>query len=41
MADFSGAFLMGLYRPTTRVDAAAHCLSAMIMVERDGLDLPK
>ena len=41
MLDFPGAFLAGLYQPSTRVDAAQHCLSAMIMVERDSLALPK
>jgi hypothetical protein len=40
MAEFPGAFLAGLYQPSTRVDAAQHCLSAMIMVERDRLQLP-
>jgi hypothetical protein len=28
--DFSGAFLAGRYRPSTRVDITAHCVSAMI-----------
>ena len=37
LSEFSGAFLMGLYDPSTRVDAAAHCLSAMIMIERGAL----
>jgi hypothetical protein len=40
MADFPGAFLVGLYEPSTRVDAAQHCLSAMIMLERDRLQYP-
>jgi hypothetical protein len=40
MAEFPGSFLAGLYQPSTRVDAAQHCLSAMIMVERDRLQLP-
>jgi hypothetical protein len=35
LAAFSGAFLLGLYRPNVQVDAAAHCLSAMVMIERD------
>jgi len=41
MAEFPGAFLLGLYQPTTRVDAAQHCLSAMTMAERDNLQLSK
>ena len=40
MSEFPGAFLLGLYLPTTRVDAAQHCLSAMIMIERDRLAFP-
>ena len=35
LAAFSGAFLLGVYAPETRVDAAAHCLSALMMIERD------
>jgi len=41
MSEFPGAFLLGLYQPTTRVDAAQHCLSAMTMAERDHLQLSK
>ncbi len=37
LAEFGGAFLTGQYQPSTRVDAAAHCLMAMVMIERDGL----
>ena len=38
LADFAGAFLLGRYEPVTRVDAAQHCLSALMMIDRDGLD---
>lgn len=38
MARFAGAFLLGAYEASTRVDAAQHCLSAMIMIDRDHLD---
>ncbi len=41
MLNFPGAFLLGVYQPTTRVDAAQHCLSAMIIVERERLRLPQ
>jgi hypothetical protein len=37
MATFGGAFLVGLETPSMRVDTAAHCLSAMIRIERDTL----
>ncbi len=37
MAAFGGAFLVGLETPTIQVDAAAHCLSALIRIERDAL----
>lgn len=37
MAAFGGAFLMGLETPSTQVDVAAHCLSAMVRIERDAL----
>jgi len=30
LRDFAGAFLQGRFRPYTRVDATAHCVSAMI-----------
>jgi len=40
MSQFPGAFLFGTYEPSTRVDAAQHCLSAMIMIDRDRLDRP-
>ena len=30
LRDFSGAFLEGRFRPSTRVDATAHCVSAMV-----------
>ena len=36
MAGFGGAFLMGLYDPSTRVDLMQHCLSAMVMLDRAG-----
>ena len=41
MSEFAGAFLWDKYQPTTRVDAAQHCLSAMTMIERDRLQLSK
>jgi hypothetical protein len=34
---FRGAFLTGLYTPSVQIDAAAHCMGAMVMIERDGL----
>jgi hypothetical protein len=37
LAAFRGGFLIGLYTPTVQIDAAAHCMAAMIMIERDGL----
>lgn len=40
MATFGGAFLVGLETPTTQVDAAAHCLSALVRIERDSLLTP-
>jgi hypothetical protein len=38
MARFPGAFLFGTFEPSMRVDIAQHCLSAMVMIERTGLD---
>jgi len=37
MATFGGAFLVGRDTPTTQVDAAAHCLSALVRIEREAL----
>ena len=37
MAEYPGGFLAGVYEPLTRVDAAGHCLSAMVIIERDRL----
>ena len=37
MAEYAGGFLLGAYDPRTRVDAAGHCLSAMVTIERDQL----
>jgi hypothetical protein len=37
MADYAGGFLAGVYEPLTRIDAAGHCLSAMVIIERDQL----
>jgi hypothetical protein len=37
MAEYSGGFLAGIYDPLTRVDAAGHCLSAMVIIERHHL----
>ena len=34
LRDFSGAFLEGRFRPFTRVDATAHCVSAMVKLAR-------
>jgi hypothetical protein len=39
MAEFAGAFLAGVYEPSTRIDAAAHCVSAMVIIERNRLQL--
>ncbi len=36
MASYGGAFLKGLYEPSTRVDLTQHCLSAMLMLDRLG-----
>jgi hypothetical protein len=37
MAEYAGGFLLGAYEPLTRVDAAGHCLSAMVTIERNQL----
>lgn len=37
MAAYSGAFLAGIYDPLTRVDASGHCLSAMVIIDRNHL----
>jgi hypothetical protein len=37
MAEYAGGFLAGIYEPLTRVDAAGHCLSAMLIIERNQL----
>jgi hypothetical protein len=37
LAAFSGDFLLGLYTPSVQVDATAHCVGAMVMIERDAL----
>jgi len=37
MSEFAGNFLEGTYAPRTRVDLAAHCVSAMIKIQRDAL----
>jgi hypothetical protein len=37
---YEGAFLVGLYAPSVQVDTAAHCLAALIMIERDRLLTP-
>lgn len=37
MADFAGTFLLGLYDPRTRVDMDMHCLSALAIIEREGV----
>jgi hypothetical protein len=34
---FRGNFLLGLYTPSVQVDATAHCMAAMVVIERDGL----
>lgn len=36
LRDFSGAFLEGRFRPITRVDATAHCVSAMVKLASRG-----
>jgi hypothetical protein len=40
MREYGGAFLAGIYQPLTRVDAAAHCLSAMVTMARGGMGAP-
>lgn len=37
MSDFAGTFLLGLHEPMVRLDVDFHCLSALLMLERDGL----
>jgi hypothetical protein len=37
MAEYWGGFLAGIYDPLTRVDASGHCLSAMVIIERNHL----
>ena len=37
LSQFRGGFLMGRFAPVTRVDAAQHCLSALIAIEEQGL----
>jgi hypothetical protein len=37
LASFRGDFLLGLYTPSVQVDATAHCMGAMVMIERDAL----
>jgi len=37
MIEFPGAFLAGIYQPSIRVDNGQHCVSAMLMIERDQL----
>lgn len=37
MAEYWGGFLAGIYDPLTRVDATGHCLSAMVIIERNHL----
>ena len=37
LSEFSGAFLAGIYAPQVRVDLTAHCLSALMIVEREGV----
>jgi len=37
MAGYSGAFLAGIYDPLTRVDASGHCLSAMVIIDKNHL----
>lgn len=41
LAPFRGAFLFGKFAPTTRIDAAAHCLSALVMIEEQRLLVPE
>jgi len=37
MAEYPGAFLAGIYDPVTRVDASGHCLSAMVIIDKNHL----
>jgi hypothetical protein len=41
LARFGGAFLAGLFEPMTRVDAAQHCLSALMMIDEGERLAPK
>lgn len=38
LSEYAGAFLAGPYSPMTRIDLTQHCISAMIKLERYGLD---
>ena len=37
MAQYAGEFLNGLYEPVTQIDAAGHCLSALVTIQRGRL----
>jgi hypothetical protein len=37
MAAYAGGFLAGIYQPLTRIDATGHCLSAMVIIDRNHL----
>ena len=37
MSEFAGSFLAGVYLPSTQVDYAQHCVSAMVKIQRNGL----
>ncbi|HEY7643146.1 MAG TPA: hypothetical protein VH814_25685, partial [Steroidobacteraceae bacterium] len=37
MAQFAGTFLLGLHDPRVRVDMDMHCLSAVAIIEREGV----
>jgi hypothetical protein len=37
LAQFGGGFLAGRFKPETRIDAASHCLSALLMIEEQSL----
>lgn len=34
MAQYAGEFLNGIYEPVTQIDAAGHCLSALVTIQR-------
>ena len=37
LAQFAGAFLLDLHVPSVQIDSAAHCVGALVIIERDKL----